>query len=245
MMNQKDYYGIIYKATCKTSKKIYIGQTTTFLGARKGLHKHKALYEKDFNNHFHNAIRKYGWDDFTWEIIDYAQSFEELNNKEQYWIEYYDSINNGYNISKGGQSIQANTEKFLKACGSVPFVAYDLKGNFIGEFLNQHEFANKYNIASTNVSNLINDKLNYCNGYILIKKDEFSEEKLQEKMQKAAKDNRGKTFIAIDKKTKEEYGPFNSQKECISFLKLSANHIGEVLSGKRKSQEGYYFKYIE
>lgn len=240
---QKEHYGIIYKVTCQTTNKIYIGQTTTFLGHRKGLHKHKALYENDFNNHFHNAIRKYGWDDFIWEIIDTAESFQELNEKEKYWIKYYNSINNGYNTLLGGQKEKANTEKFLLACGSVPFVAYTTQGEYLGEFLNQREFADQYNIAAAHVSDLINDKLNFCNNLILIKKDKFSEEKLQEKLKKFNNNKRGSKFIAINLETNKKYGPFNNQKECLKELHLSSNHIGEVLSGKRKSQGGYTFQY--
>ena len=149
-MFQKNVYGIIYKVTCLITNKIYIGQTTTYLGNRKGLHKHRALYQNDYKNHFHNAIRKYGWENFQWEIIDYAQTFEELNEKEKYWIKYYNSIEQGYNILGGGQNIDTNTDKFLKACGSVPFLVFDLKGNYIGEFLNQRAFGKQYNIASTN-----------------------------------------------------------------------------------------------
>lgn len=242
---QQDYYGIIYKSTCVITNKVYIGQTTTFLGNRKGLHKHKALYENDIKNHFHNAIRKYGWENFTWEIIDYAQNFQQLNQKQKYWIQYYDSINNGYNILKGGQNIEANTKKFLKACGSVPFLVYDIEGNFIGEFLNQSKFARQYNIAATHVSDMIKDKMNYCNGYIILAKETFTKEKLKQRLQFAQKKSRKKRFIAINIKTKEQIGPFNSQRECVKILKFSSNHIGEVLSGKRKTQEGYYFKYVE
>lgn len=243
-MLQKDAYGIIYKVTCLITNKIYIGQTTTCLGDRKGLHKHRALYQNDYKNHFHNAIRKYGWENFQWEIIDYANSFEQLNEKEIYWINKFNSIENGYNILKGGQNIQANTDKFLRACGSVPFLVYNIKGEFIGEFLNQTQFGKEYGIAPTHVSDMIKDKMNFCNGYIILAKENFSEGKLQKRIQIAQKNNRGKSFIAINIKTKQEFGPFNNQKECINTLKLSSNHIGEVLSGKRKSQEGYYFKYV-
>ena len=244
-MFQKNVYGIIYKVTCLITNKIYIGQTTTYLGNRKGLHKHRALYQNDYKNHFHNAIRKYGWENFQWEIIDYAQTFEELNEKEKYWIKYYNSIEQGYNILGGGQNIDTNTDKFLKACGSVPFLVFDLKGNYIGEFLNQRAFGKQYNIASTNVSNMINDKMNFCNGFIILKKETFSEEKLQKRIQIAQNNKRRKAFIAINIKTKQEFGPFNTQKECINYLNLTSNHIGQVLSGKRQSQQGYRFKYIE
>lgn len=242
---QQDYYGIIYKATCIITNKVYIGQTTTFLGNRKGLHKHKALYENDIKNHFHNAIRKYGWENFQWEIIDYAQTFKELNEKERYWIKYYNSVEQGYNILEGGQNIYANTDKFLKACGSVPFLVYDIKGNFIGEFLNQTQFGKEYGIASTHVSDMIKDKMNFCNGYIILAKENFSQQKLQQRLKIANKSARNKKFIAIDIKTKKEFGPFNTQRECINYLNLTSNHIGQVLSGKRQSQQGYKFKYIE
>ena len=36
-----------------------------------------------------------------------------------------------------------------------------------------------------------------------------------------------------------------SMKECKEKLKLKNNHIGEILKGKRKSQEGYTFKFID
>ena len=43
-------------------------------------------------------------------------SKEELNNKEKYWIEYYDSYNNGYNRTTGGTEcyISKNYEKIQK-----------------------------------------------------------------------------------------------------------------------------------
>ena len=68
-----------------------------------------------------NAIRKYGVGPEIWElqIIDNAESQEELNQKEQYWIRYYNSVEEGYNetdaISKcGGNTYQSKTEKEME-----------------------------------------------------------------------------------------------------------------------------------
>lgn len=235
--------GIIYKATSKTSGKIYIGQTTTSLNNRISNHKHKALYNIDLKNHFHNAIRKYGIDDFIWEVIDTAQDYKTLNEKEQYWINYYDSINNGYNILKGGQDIQANTQKFLLACGSKYFYAYKVDGTFLGRFLNQREFAEKYNIANTHISDLLNEKYNSCNGIIAIKEEDFTEEKLKEKLKKAR--NTFHPFMAIKIDTQEQFGPFYSIKECQKYFNFKSNHIGEILNKQRKTQNGYTFRFIE
>ena len=68
------------------------------------------------DTHFARAIRKYGKENFIIEMIDTAESQDELNQKEQYWIRYYDSVNKGYNetdaISKcGGNTYQSKTEE--------------------------------------------------------------------------------------------------------------------------------------
>jgi group I intron endonuclease len=97
-------YGIIYKAT-SPSGKVYIGQTVKTLSRRKGNHKDQSL--KSYHSyHFANAIRKYGIDNFVWEQVDTADSKEELNQKEKYWIAYYNSTNPtfGYNSQNGGSN---------------------------------------------------------------------------------------------------------------------------------------------
>jgi len=102
---KKECSGIIYKATFSNSK-CYIGQTTGKLNYRRKSH----INSKDSENVvFHNAINKYGEDDISWEIIDTATSIEELNNKEMYWINFYNSYihsknSNGYNMTLGGNS---------------------------------------------------------------------------------------------------------------------------------------------
>ena len=68
------------------------------------------------DTHFARAIRKYGKENFIIEMIDTAKSQDELNQKEQYWIRYYDSVNKGYNetdaISKcGGNTYQSKTDE--------------------------------------------------------------------------------------------------------------------------------------
>lgn len=47
---------------------------------------------------------KYGEENFTLEIIDFADTYEELKEKEKYWIKQYDSMNRekGYNLTEGG-----------------------------------------------------------------------------------------------------------------------------------------------
>lgn len=55
-------------------------------------------YQKDNSDtKFYRAVRKYGVENFTIEMIDSAINQEDLDDKEVYWINKYDSVNSGYN----------------------------------------------------------------------------------------------------------------------------------------------------
>jgi hypothetical protein len=54
--------------------------------------------------HFHNAIRKYGIDAFTFDVIDCASSLEELNLLEEKYAKQYDCYTNGYNLRQAGNN---------------------------------------------------------------------------------------------------------------------------------------------
>ena len=95
----------IYKATSITTKKVYIGQSCQTLEKRMSQHLYKATSDYDPNNHFHNAIRKYGFQDFVFQIIeDGITNNEILDEREKYWINYYNSYYDGYNSTLGGES---------------------------------------------------------------------------------------------------------------------------------------------
>lgn len=106
---------LIYKATSATTGKVYIGQTTQTLQERINQHNSHA-YGHQYNYHFHNAIRKYGAEDFNYEIIeDNITSSDILNEREKYWIAYYDSYYNGYNSTMGGDgSVRRDDELIAK-----------------------------------------------------------------------------------------------------------------------------------
>ena len=108
----------IYKITNIQNQKVYIGQTIRPIDQRFKRHLNDALHNI-LDTHLARAIRKYGKDSFTIQVIDSATSQDELNQKEQYWIRYYDSVNTGYNetdaISKcGGNTYQSKTEEEMK-----------------------------------------------------------------------------------------------------------------------------------
>lgn len=89
---------IIYKCTNFINGKAYIGQTISTIEKRwKGHCKCKRKC------HFSSAIRKYGTQCWKLEIIEEVSSRELLNDREIYWIAYYDTFKNGYNSTSGGK----------------------------------------------------------------------------------------------------------------------------------------------
>ena len=51
---------------------------------------------------FLSAIRKYGTECWTLEVIEKVSSVELLNEREVYWVAYYNTFHNGYNMRTGG-----------------------------------------------------------------------------------------------------------------------------------------------
>jgi group I intron endonuclease len=94
---------IIYKLTNKINGLSYIGQTIKNLNQRISQH----LIPK--KNYISNAIKKYGIESFDISIIDQAENQDILNEKEEYWISYYNTVcPHGYNLTYGGnQSIRS------------------------------------------------------------------------------------------------------------------------------------------
>ena len=91
----------IYKAVNTNNDKCYIGFDSNW---PKRVKTHKQRVNEGSNCYFHNAIRKYGWESFQWEVL--YQSLDKnhcLNEMESYFIQFYDSKNNGYNMTFGGE----------------------------------------------------------------------------------------------------------------------------------------------
>lgn len=87
----------IYKITYNKDGRCYIGQS---INIEHRLKEHKNC---EGQSYIHNAIKKYGLSNFTFEVIEEC-SRQELDEKECYWIKFYNSYENGFNQTKGGQS---------------------------------------------------------------------------------------------------------------------------------------------
>lgn len=93
---------IVYKVTNSVNSKVYIGKTIETLEKRKDEH-----YRNAFNylleSKFYRAIRKYGFENFVWEIIATYSTNEECLAGEIEFIKTYSSFTEGYNMTIGGE----------------------------------------------------------------------------------------------------------------------------------------------
>lgn len=91
----------IYKITNQLNQKCYIGKTMLSIQERWIQHLRDAVKDNRNNRPLYKAINKYGKDNFIIEQIEEC-SDKIVNEREQYWIKYYNSYHNGYNATLGG-----------------------------------------------------------------------------------------------------------------------------------------------
>lgn len=103
---------IIYSITNKITGQMYIGQTVRSLDLRIAEHHKNMIAKLDFK--LYHAMNQYGWDNFVFATIDHADTQEELDALEIYYIGKYDTINSGYNMALGGHLNPMDSEAVVK-----------------------------------------------------------------------------------------------------------------------------------
>lgn len=99
----------IYKITNNVNNKVYIGQTVQN-NAKMRWYSHCDYARKGKKSYLYDSMRKHGIDQFHWEIVDQATSLEELNSKEQHWLEHYKSVGIVYNNREAGGNKRHSVE---------------------------------------------------------------------------------------------------------------------------------------
>lgn len=88
---------------------MYVGQTTTDLQTR--MNKHIGASRQGSNLKFHRALREYGVDNFIFEVVCEAATKQELHELETYYINKWNTIEDGYNsVDFGKHNIMFNEQ---------------------------------------------------------------------------------------------------------------------------------------
>lgn len=110
----KDKKFVVYMHKNLVNGKVYIGQTCDLSERWRGSGKNY------FNSiKFFNAIKKYGWDSFSHEVLYDNLNQEAADILEKELIEKYDSIRSGYNLKEGGARGQLSQESLKKMGDSI------------------------------------------------------------------------------------------------------------------------------
>lgn len=159
----------IYIINNKINNKVYIGQSVNM---DKRIKKHFNSLENGthYNEHLQNAFNKYGRDNFLVDVLEEC-SIEELNEREKYYIQLYDSASRekGYNIEFGGNNSAVSDEtkeklmiqKSSRNIEDVISIKRELYEGTPRKIISQ-----KYNISKGNL-----DAIAQLNNYKLIAKE--------------------------------------------------------------------------
>ena len=244
----------IYKITNDINNLVYIGQTIGSINARFKQHCYDSKW--DTQNKFHRAMQEIGIEHFQVELIEEC-SEEELDKKERYWINYYNSYKNGYNSKNGGQNTLIKNNKDY--CIQYYLENKDVKTltqitkelgvgtNNLRELLQENNIRQKKKYqkfedwSEEEKQNIIKDakqgkSLNYLieeyhHDVSLIKR------LLEENHVEIKKTNNKIPILQIDKNTGKiikEWDSVHSAKEY-----YGNKHISECILGKRKTAAGY------
>ena len=101
----------IYKITNKINGNAYVGLSINIEKRWKShIERSQNEHDKEYDKVLYHAFRKYGIDNFQFEILEECKP-EELKDKEIYWIQYYDTFKHGYNATPGGDLVDTHGEK--------------------------------------------------------------------------------------------------------------------------------------
>ena len=205
----------IYKIVNDINSKIYIGQTSLSIEQRFKTHcsdRTKRGFEK---RPLYDAMNKYGIEHFHIELIEET---DEPNEREVYWISFYDSYHNGYNATKGGEGTK--------------ILDYEAIKTFYLKTKSVKETAKEFNSDKGHISSIL-------------KSLGISQEEIQTNGRKSIEkrveqyDKSGKyiqTFESVSEAGKSIW-------DGKSDFKGMKSHISQTCRGKRKTAYGYIWRH--
>lgn len=241
----ENHYNCIYCFTNKLNGKKYIGQTINF---NKRLSEHKYRSGKD-NLPFHNAINKYGIENFEITIlVENIETQEELNDYEKLFIKKFNTGNKnfGYNVAEGGSNGNVfkymNKEKFDDFTNKVSQRSSEMWNNRNEkerqDVINKIANGNRGKVVSEETKKKISESLKkaYEEGRVI------PHNKGKSNGEKKYKNKKEHEVIRYDEKTKQY--KFYKMKSIAKDDGFDESSIGKCCKGQRKSHGGYRWFYL-
>lgn len=250
--------GYIYMITNKVNGMSYVGQTRYTVEFRWRQHQHK-----NDGTYFHNAIKKYGIENFTIEILEECE-VSKLDSREIFYIAKYNTFEKGYNLTIGGggkrkivsdNQYEEIKELYLSGFSSNKIATlYEVDKATIVKILKVQGVkireAKKIGINHQEFLELVED---YQKGYSLrelAKRYDCSGPTLKEYLLRKGIDLRNKYSVLEDTKTqdlivKDYLDEKISQKEILQKYHISLDTLKKILSLHGISGSKKHFKLTE
>lgn len=207
--------GYIYKISNDINNKVYIGKTLTSISERWKKHLSDMDKRKNEKRPLYAAMRKYGTSHFYIEEVEQCSN-DIINERECYWIDFYDSYGNGYNATKGGDGKSyADVETIITLWNEGKNIKeiHDITGHDHATITNH---LNDYGITSQDIKNRVIERQSKP----VVKIDKITGEIIE-------------TFANA------------KEVEKVLQKTMASRHIYEVCTGQRKTAYGYKWKYLE
>lgn len=160
----------IYRIYFIGSNKSYIGLSKGFKG-RRNQHLRELKKGTHFNFYLQRAFNKYGENNFRIELIDECAE-SELMQKEKYYIQIYDSVKNGYNLTTGGENCNLSDDvkkrisekhkgKIVKEETRQKLRQINLGKSLTKEHKNKIRIANKYRVLTDEQRQIMSKSASY------------------------------------------------------------------------------------
>lgn len=210
--------GIIYLGYNQITDKRYIGATTGDLDKR--IREHLDTGVSNNSTFFTSELLLYGLEKYLFEVIDTAETTDELAQKEIYYINKYNTFHDGYNSDRGGG--------FKKTIYQFEFDNPEP----IATYQSLEEAGNSVNASPKTISNACLGTLKSAKGYLWSYIPECP----------TIEDKRCKTVYHY---TLQGFliNTFNSAREASRELDIPLSCITRCCRGERKQTHGYRFSY--
>lgn len=219
----------------------YIGSTSCTIGFSQRFAKHKSdmRLHKHGNIYLQRIHDKYGLDGFVFEIIEKCEK-EKCIEREQYWIDYFDSYNKGYNLAEkanGGPTLTFDFRRKMTTKQHKIVYQIDKSDNIIYVYDGVHEAGRISGINSADISTCCHKRNNMAGGFLWCFKDDYN----SSVKYKSKYNNSGVFQFDLSNNLIKKWDSIKQ-----ASLIYSKGHNGNIVNccaGKLKSAYGYIWRY--
>lgn len=231
----------IYKITNLITNEIYIGQTASSPEARWKQHireSYDALHGKRRSfPMFHRSIIVYGQDSFKCEVVEECPE-SKLNERELFWINYFNTFEQGYNIGipKKTNKDEVYTSKKI----NQKVIQYSLDGKFLKIFENAKDAAERNNVHPSNIRRACAQEYSQSGGF----QWRWYKENFDKQIDPIPSSKQiPKRKVQQFSKTGHLLAEFDSISEAAKSIDTKYINIYNCCNNKTKTSQGFIWKY--